>query len=466
MALINDPDQLIQGTEITIDPATLTLQLNEAGNLSADGVSGQALYSFLKEEWKDDSSLMKYTFPMLAITPEQFEFGNNGSKFSNWKPANDATRKLIRTAGWREYDESGTSLREYLGVITLGNVDAVSKVSGDFVKYAFSSDAGVTSLTYAGAANEAIQTFGDAANGNFDKRNDVLSVYVREQGKTYGQSTTTDIGVSSITYKVERFPLSESVDLNISTSDSDIETLAPYTGMSITYHQLPQSQTIGGVSYDFGITIDSNFGNAEQTYEFVQYQLRQTIDIDAEGDSPSQIGLLQDQLLKFVGANLETLAATNTDGGGTGVRIVNFDSADTNRIKFVDNSAVTVTFPFVTAGKLSFNPNLVNDSSAKYFLYYNDANGNLINTDNSIIVDDGNGDPITGLINGQSEISFTFDYDGNTQGGRSSGQDADVTLRAIGLETGQFVEATFTITKATGLSFPVTAALERNYLNA
>lgn len=466
MALINDPDQLNQGTEITIDTSALTFTLNEAGNLSADGVTGQALYSFLKEEWKDDPNLIKYTFPMLAITPEQFEIGNNGSKFSDWKPANEATRKLIRTAGWREYDNTGGTLRDYLGVITLGNIDAVNKTTGDVVYYAFSSDTASTQLTYAGAANEAVQVYGDAGNGGFDKRSDVLTVYIREQGKTYGQSSTTDIGVSSITYKVERFPLSEAADLKITATDTDITTTAPYTGMSITYHQLAQPTTIGGVSSDFGITINGNNGTAEQIYEFAQYRLRQVSDIDSESDSPTQVGNLQDQLLKFTGDNLETLAANNADGGGSGVKIENFDSQDTNRIKFVDNTGASVTFPFVSAGKLSFNVNLVNDASAEYYLFFNDAGGNLIDTNNAIIVNDKDGSPISGLISAQSEVSFTFDYDGNTQGGRTAGTNADVTLRAIGLDTGQYVEATYTITRATGQNFPATAALERNYINA
>ena len=70
MALITDPDQLNQGTEVTFDTSALTIALSLAGNLSEDGVTGQCLYSFSKEEWLADSELIKYTFPMLAITPE------------------------------------------------------------------------------------------------------------------------------------------------------------------------------------------------------------------------------------------------------------------------------------------------------------------------------------------------------------------------------------------------------------
>jgi hypothetical protein len=77
MAIITDPDLLNQETEITIDTANRTITLNEAGNLSSDGITLQCLYSFLKEEWKTNSTLIPFPFPMTAITPEQFEFNVN-----------------------------------------------------------------------------------------------------------------------------------------------------------------------------------------------------------------------------------------------------------------------------------------------------------------------------------------------------------------------------------------------------
>ena len=178
MALITDPDNLNQGTEITIDTAALTIALTVTGNLSNDGAAGQALYSFLKEEWKTDASLIPYPFPMVPITPEQFEF------VKGWKPANDTTRNLMRSCGWREINASGVIEREYMGVVSLGNID-----SSDTAYYAFSSDSAKTDFDFAGPINQAIQTFGDSNNGSFDKRSDVLTIYIRAQGKTYGSAT-------------------------------------------------------------------------------------------------------------------------------------------------------------------------------------------------------------------------------------------------------------------------------------
>ena len=60
---------------------------------------------------------------------------------------------------------------------------------------------------------------------------------------------------------------------------------------------------------------------------------------------------------------------------------------------------------------------------------------------------------------------WTFDYDGNVQGGRTPATDAPVTVVAIGLQTAQYVRTTSTITRATGQTIAMVAALERNYSN-
>ncbi|MDP2325861.1 MAG: hypothetical protein Q8N51_17800, partial [Gammaproteobacteria bacterium] len=64
-----------------------------------------------------------------------------------------------------------------------------------------------------------------------------------------------------------------------------------------------------------------------------------------------------------------------------------------------------------------------------------------------------------------TSIAFSFDYDNNEQGGRTKATNAAVVLVAAGLETAQVAVASgLTITRATGLSFSVTAAAERNYI--
>lgn len=94
-----------------------------------------------------------------------------------------------------------------------------------------------------------------------------------------------------------------------------------------------------------------------------------------------------------------------------------------------------------------------------------DVDQNPYPSPDAIIVDNNAGADIAGAI-GATAIAFDFDYDNNVQGGRTAATNAAVVLVAAGLETGQVAVAkNLTITRATGLSFSITSALERNYSN-
>ncbi len=83
----------------------------------------------------------------------------------------------------------------------------------------------------------------------------------------------------------------------------------------------------------------------------------------------------------------------------------------------------------------------------------------------AILVNNNSGSPIAGAVSSTS-IAFDYDYVNNVQGGRTADTNALVRLVAAGLESAQVaVSPVLTISKATGLSFAVTAAQERNYSN-
>lgn len=655
MPITVDPDFISQNREVFIDTqlrqfrivtdVTASPAQSPLSRIDSDGVSGQAMYSFFKEEWKNDANLIPHPFPMIAITPEQFEFIND------WEPKNDVTRKLIKTAGWREIDEFDRLKKEYAGIITLGtfaettdqayyqqgtdtsdttaatNFDRPDPVNepiltydeivpvdtsspghtftantitrndgGSFLTDGFAvgarvvvigdtssspskdgtyvlTDVSATVLTVSGSPWTGITGSSQDARLAKEFRN-ALTLFLREgynagfgTGKTYDSANLDDIGVTELTYQAYRFPLTNGADLKVTNSDATISARSPE--VTITYYSAPQrfsgfvadaSSTISPqTEAEFGIVIDAQQYTAEEVYEFIQYQLRQAADIN-DGGSPVTViaGNIADELLEFVGDSLQTLSATNPLGGGTGVYITNFNSNDTNRISFADNEFGTTarrTFPFVAAGSINFNANLVSDSMGMFWMFFeyterftgtitltagspdesavldmpsvdfvdelapgdyialdgfvNENNNgvyvvdsfnagvspqtinvtkwdqetlvtetspgtatldkNPINSPDAIIVDSATAFsplPITGAITGSS-IAFDFDYDGNVQGGRTPGgsNDANILLRAIGLETAQFVEATGVITRAVGLSFTLTAGLERNYSN-
>jgi hypothetical protein len=123
------------------------------------------------------------------------------------------------------------------------------------------------------------------------------------------------------------------------------------------------------------------------------------------------------------------------------------------------------TFPYTAAGSLIFNDNLQNDGDAHYWMYFTTVPSGNYGDSDAILVEDADGNSISGTVDGNSSISFTFAYDSNEQGGRTKEEDADVTVVAIGLDTAQFVKATSTLTRSTANNVSLVAALERNYSN-
>lgn len=570
------------------------LLLNGFGSvtiLDNEGVILQALYSFLKEEWKNDNDLIKFPFPMTAITPEQFEF--NG-----WLPVDEAdatgvsttqpsdTRKLLRTGGWDEVDANGFLTDSYFCWLTLGNIDFTDKVTGDKPYYFFSSQTAATEATFAGPANEAVlqvdradlsgagtiafattstftRTIGsfitdgflvgdylfiqnaenNANNGSFlittvaaltitvtgtpftvnaddttaiaaiDRRLVDFTSRIRVFGKTYGQSTTSDIGVTILSNQVFRFPLSEGpdaviVDLANTETAGDISVLltnitggatAPYDDLAIGYYATGQTfsgfNALGGDTpspgdAQFGVVIDADTGGAaggpptaEQIYAWVQTQLQLTTNINdpdslISGEAAvTVIGQLAEPLVSLAstGNTISTLSQTANPGGdGNGVALTNFDSNDTNRIQQRDNDGDTRTYPFVAAGTIQFNSNLSTDVDAVYRMFFTnddagDNTGRDFGTIGAITVQNTSPADIAGAVPqspGGSNVAFDYDYDGNIQrGAASAATDVPITIVAIGLSVSQYVIATGTVTRSVGQTFSLVAALERNFAN-
>jgi hypothetical protein len=451
--LITDPDELTDPTHITVTVATKKIKLIRADPLGPEGVTLKCVYSKLKELWKSNTTYIKYPIPMQPITDECFEM-INGWDWDQTGSGNDLTPNLIRTGGWATKNASGVSQEEWGGIVTLGSLG-----SADQVYYQQSSGAsGGVDVVNLGAVNQAVKIYGDASHGNFDYRS-YFKIFTREYQKTYGVATLTDIGVSTMTYQVYRFPLANAADsVKITHNDAYVDANAPYTGMTLTWSASAVQRDIGGTMRNFHVIVDGNQGTAEQIYEFVQRSLRKATDIDA--GSGTKIGKITNEALQFVGDTLKT----RLDSTG-GIFIDDYQVADVNRLVFVDDTGTERTFPYVAALTIQFGDNLKNDANAKYWIYFTAVpSGDYGDTD-AILVQDANASAMTGDVGGLSSKQHSFDYDGNSQGGRTPGTEAPITAVAIGLGTAQFVKATATVVKSIANSVSLVAPLERNYAN-
>jgi len=124
------------GGEIVVDANNKKIYFQAAtGNnfeFAGSGITGQALYSFLKYLWKNVESITKFDFPMLSITNEQFEF-SNGWYLDDTQAISQKTKEVAAV------------------VITSQNLITTTDTTVDFRKF----EVGDT-ITITGASNSGV----------------------------------------------------------------------------------------------------------------------------------------------------------------------------------------------------------------------------------------------------------------------------------------------------------------------
>jgi hypothetical protein len=449
MAKITSKASLNVGTEIVIDEPGRTIRLVEAGNLVAkDGVALQAVYSKLVDLWAT-ATYQDSPFPMYAIDAlsGQYAIGTDGATYSTWTWYDDTTRNMLRDGGWTEYAGTSSPTQIFAGFIGLGSIS-----SGAQPYYHLAATDAPTNFPFSDQFNAGIKVFGDASHGNFDKRT-YAKAFCREYGKRYASSVLADTGATATGANKQNFLIANSDDLKIQAADGAMSG-APYSGITVSYYTANQSRSIGGSSYNFKIIIEGNGATLEQIYTKVQYLLRQGTNINASGTAGSKIGKIQSDLLTFVGDTLVTSQSVYID---------NIQPADSNRIEFYDDSNTKRTNPYTATGTITFNAPLVGaGSSYRLFFTSPPGAGNDYGEAGAITVNDASGTPITGTISASS-VSFTYDYDGNTQGGFTAGTDRPVTLVGIRPGGGKFVAATGTLTRSKTIALSLVAEVDRVY---
>ena len=345
------------GKSVYFDTFNKKIWLIRQGNLGDAGVTLQALYSFTKEEWKNDPYLIQFDFPFTAITPEQFETSQAWRFYDTAVDSSEVLsgvrfpRDLIRTGGWSEFNENDTTelIQQYTGVITLGTfeddaedlaytqygtdpTDATAKdpfvfngpvneavrvyaiatannssttsdgSTGDVTNFDFATnsitrtggnwfvdgfnvgggvdvvsagstdneDLGTTAIT---ALTSTILTVADTpftanaadtyARVAYDNRS-AINLFLRgntapgstSESKSYDASDLGSIGVTTVQNQVYRFPLTNSLDAKIATSDTDITGSSPFTEIRINYFPAGFNIVVDAPR-TFGIVIDA-----------------------------------------------------------------------------------------------------------------------------------------------------------------------------------------------------------------
>ena len=456
MAKITSKASLNVGTEIVIDEGAKTIQLVAAGNLVfKDGVTLQAVYSKLVDLWAT-STYQDSPFPMYAIDAlsGQFQIGTDGATYSGWNWADTNTRNALRDGGWAEYNAAGVKTAEYVGAVGLGSITPATTCQPYY--HLAATDAPIN-FPFTDQFNVGVKVYD---NVSLDKRT-YFKAFIREYGKKFKSSVLADTGSTGTGPFKQNFLVANEDDLKLTTLLGTDQAAADtamasgvYAGITVAYYSTNQSRTIAGVARDFKIIIEGNGGTLEQIYAKVQYLLRKNSDINTGGTAGTKTGKIQDELLRFVGDTLVTSQSVYID---------DVLSADSNRVQFYDDTNTLRENLYEAAGTMTFNAPLVGAGSS-YRLMFKDppGAGNDFGESGAITVNNAAGTPITGTISSGS-INFTYDYDGNVQGGYTAGTNRNVVLIGIKPGSGKYVAAEGVLTRSKAISLSLVAEADRVY---
>jgi len=217
------------------------------------------------------------------------------------------------------------------------------------------------------------------------------------------------------------------------------------------------TRTINNVTFPFHWRLFANGGTLSDIFQFLQFKLRLTTDID-EGNG-SERGDITDLLMTFASPTGTTLDLFPDD----------LSSAELNNVTYQDISSDDRNNAFLVGITFQVNNNLINSATARLVAFFNDpdgtpATGDEFGTNGAVIVDDeSTTDMDFSSISG--DIQTTFDYTNNAQGGRTPDTDAPITVVALGDDLAQHILVSTTITKVNSLTIAVLPPLERNYNN-
>ena len=269
-----------------------------------------------------------------------------------------------------------------------------------------------------GAANEPFLFYQAAGAPDYQayyNYDNYFKIYNREKARTYAEQAISQVGVTQINYQAYRIPLATSVDSNLQTAGVDISdgtlgaTGDTYTGIAVSFHQSPVTYSVGGVPYQFNVTIDANQKSITNVYQYIQGLLRtpdRTTDTAGPGGSSAgvaytsinslsavgfgtddrgarneygndlRVGKTEEPLLEFIGntlyAKLRNDIYSETGGAANhGVYIKNVSSGQLTDVVYYDNTGTQRTEPFVSSYNLVFNTNLNADNDARFWIFYN-----------------------------------------------------------------------------------------------
>ena len=408
-----------------------------------DGFSLNAFYSWLVEESQVNASLRRELEILFAIDllSGQYQFLND------WTFEADIDRNLARTGGWDERTGTTTINRIYYNPVGIGTA-----LASDLGYYALTEDRSVDGidLNFGGLPDEPVRV--DTSDRTYFK------VAIRTWGRSYVESDLALINNTAGTGPFsDNHSLNVVTDVNITANQSDVGTLALYTGISLNYlvgsgfspwfagitygaNAVVQSTTTGrwfitatggtaagndsdlAGGSDTGVTWTSFAGEREigavwrpfniifanggtdatkeTYYQRERWLRRQSTNINQNSaQTGTIIGRRAAELLSFTLGQPLLLPF----GTATGVFIDDLSGVSINTVAFRDATGTLYKVPTQTPITGTLNDVARSDPDLKIDHYFEDAGGNTFPGSNAVLIDDVNGNdviiqPFTGSV--------------------------------------------------------------------
>lgn len=321
------------GASINLLARKKTYQFLAAGGLSfVDGVAGSALHSRLIDLWFA-LDLDKYPPVFTSIEPRAKSMAN----INYWEPHDAATLNAIRDTALEIRDTATSAARRVYALLrTNGNLNEAT----DQMFFWSTNDPELTAPNAAvmtGYINQLI-LIRDTDNAIDDRGEWVFRC--AESGKTILYATA-DIQYAEII----TVPNNNAIDPKLAdpgtgtpyTSDGTIAAGGIYA--NIDYNLDADEVTIGsvaGVNYNFNGFIEGDNRTNEAIHEKINYLWRQPTNVNSDGTGPTKRGDKQPPLTSFSG---DVFTAQSY--------LENYNTAQRNNLRLVDNTGATRQWPLV-----------------------------------------------------------------------------------------------------------------------
>ncbi len=414
------------------------------------GIKFEAIYAFENQERRVDEDLRKYD----RWTSGTFKFGGAYNFINGRIPSSVADVSLVRGSGWNELDSGGTVQKIYFGNKGLSNIEPASQPY-----FQLAIGGAPTDFAKPGQIDEAVTVY---ENGSSDNRT-YEAVSVRTFGNNYDRKeTTTDLGIAELGGYSTGFALNESAHLTTGDySLSDVyggSQTSPWTGMTLEKLSSPLvrdefSETQG--TFTWVLNNDEN-GSIYQMVAFLDALAQTDDDIDSGGETVTN----GKRVGTWYSYNPSGQVVTQSGADDNGLYLYNVPTSDQQLVVFTDDNENIKTYSFSVSVIANIGAAAKGDSNAWYHSFFAAA----YNTAGAITVQDSGSTEVKGnasTANGSNEISFPFDYTGDTVGG-SANSDKNCVFVCEGDGGATQSKTLYTITETTTVSFACSPGTENN----